>query len=260
MQEELTFAIIQFNPEWENIENNLNHLNNLLRDEKRTVDVIVLPETFATGFSMNAHKIAQKMNGSIVEWMLQTAQEHNTAVAGSVFINDNNIFFNRFVWALPNGDIATYNKRHLFSMSAEHTAYSKGNKQLTIDYKGWKLFPQICYDLRFPVWSRNTFNYDVLINVANWPAARNNVWETLLKARAIENQCYAIGVNRIGTDNNNIEYEGNSLAINYKGETMAQIGNKTATNIVTLNKTARNAFVKKFNALNDADSFNLDFD
>ncbi|HOO84334.1 MAG TPA: amidohydrolase [Prolixibacteraceae bacterium] len=260
MQEELTFAMIQFNPVWEKIEDNLVQINRLLNKLQKPVDVIVLPEAFATGFSMNAPEISQTMNGSIVEWMLQTAQKYNAALAGSVFINENNIFYNRFIWALPNRDIATYNKRHLFSMGAEHTAYSNGNQQLIIDYKGWKFFPQICYDLRFPVWSRNTFNYDVLINVANWPAARNSVWETLLKARAIENQCYAIGVNRIGTDGNNIEHIGNSLAINYKGETIAKMGNNTAIEIVTLSKATRNAFVEKFNALNDTDSFELDFD
>ena len=260
MQEELTFAIIQFNPVWENIEDNLGQINSLLNELQNPVDVIVLPEAFATGFSMNAPNIAQKMNGSIVEWMLQTAREYNAALAGSVFINENKHFYNRFIWALPNGDFSTYNKRHLFSMGAEQTVYSKGNQQLIIDFKGWKIFPQICYDLRFPVWSRNTFNYDLLLNVANWPAARNSVWETLLKARAIENQCYAIGVNRIGTDGNNIEHKGNSLAINYKGETIAQMSNKTAIEIVTLSKATRNAFVEKFNALNDADSFELNFD
>jgi predicted amidohydrolase len=260
MQAELTFAMIQTNPAWEDTEHNLAQINSLLKEIQTPVDVIVLPEAFATGFSMNAGKIAQKMNGSTVEWMLQTAQQQNAALAGSVFINENNNFYNRFIWASPNGNIATYNKRHLFSMGAEHTAYSKGKGQLIIEYKGWKLFPQICYDLRFPVWSRNTFNYDVLINVANWPAARNNVWETLLRARAIENQCFAIGVNRTGTDGNNIKHIGNSLAINFKGETMTQMGNKTAIEIIRLNKAERNAFVEKFDTLNDADSFELNTD
>jgi omega-amidase len=254
---QLNLALVQHNPLWEDAQSNLKMLSGLLSTLDEPTNVIVLPEAFATGFSMNAKAVSQKLGDNITQWMKGISYEKNAAVCGSVFIEEDGFFYNRFLWANPEGEILQYDKRHLFSMGGEHIPYTKGEKQLLIGYKGWRIFPQICYDLRFPVWSRNTHGYDLLINVANWPAARTKVWKTLLKARAIENQSYAIGVNRVGTDGNLIGYIGETMAISFKGETLFNAKNNEGVFHIQLNKYELDTFRKKFDTLKDSDRFEI---
>ena len=256
-KEQLTIAIIQFEPKWKDPEFNLKKISTLLLELEIPVDIIVLPEAFTTGFSMKGKKNSVPMSDSSIQWMQEISEQYNAAVCGSIFVNENNILYNRFIWASPQKPIKHYDKRHLFSIVGENEVYTKGKKQITIKYLGWRIFPQICYDLRFPVWSRNTSGYDLLINVANWPAARERVWRTLLKARAIENQCYVVGANRLGTDGNDVYYDGNSMIIDYKGKVMMNA--EDVENIFTfqIDKTELSNFRKKFNTLNDADQFEI---
>ena len=259
-KEQLTIAIIQFEPKWKDHEFNLKKISALLLELEIPVDIIMLPESFSTGFSMKSKKISVPMNHSSIKWMQEISEQYNAAVCGSLFVSENNKFYNRFIWASPNNSIKYYDKRHLFSIADEDKTYTKGNKQLTIEYMGWRIFPQICYDLRFPVWSRNTSDYDLLINVANWPATRERAWRTLLKARAIENQCYAIGVNRLGTDGNDIIYDGNSMIVDYKGKVIMNAENIENVFTFQIDQTELLNYRKKFNTLDDADQFKITFD
>ncbi|MFA9391880.1 MAG: amidohydrolase [Prolixibacteraceae bacterium] len=253
----LNLALVQMDLVWENRDENLTQISALLEKMKQQPDVIVLPETFASGFSMNAQKVAETMDGRTVEWMKETARNHQLAVCGSVFIEENGSYYNRFIWVNPGSEVFTYNKRHLFSMGKEDSVYTKGEEQTLISYKGWLIFPQICYDVRFPVWSRNTHFYDILLNVANWPAPRRKVWKTLLKARAIENQCYVLGVNRLGRDGNGINYSGDSLIVSPKGELLGNAKDNAEILFAELNRTTLHAFRKKFDTLKDADQFQI---
>lgn len=253
----ISIALVQPELVWENAEKNRINISSNLAKIEAQPDIIVLPEAFNTGFSMNAKHVAESMNGQTIEWMHLTAEQYNCAICGSLFVEENGAYFNRFVWVDDKGKMACYDKRHLFSMGDEQVNYTAGKEQLLIHYKGWKIFPQICYDLRFPVWSRNTMGYDLLINVANWPAARQNVWQTLLKARAIENQCYVVGVNRVGRDGNNIEYIGGSLGINFKGEVLIDCEASDAIMGIQLDLQALKDFRLKFDTLKDADPFLL---
>lgn len=256
-QEQLQIALIQFDAEWEQPQENLQLLTNLLTELPENTDLIILPEAFATGFSMNALKVSEPMDGPIVEWMKTTAQEKNCCICGGVFIVEDGKYYNRFVWVSPDLQIHTYDKRHLFSLEGENDAYSPGNSHQLIYYKGWTIFPQICYDLRFPVWSRNVHHYDLLINIANWPAARSKVWKTLLKARAIENQCFVAAVNRIGIDDNGISYSGKSMVINFKGQTIVNAKKRNGIIMEQIDRNELNSFKQKFNTLKDADQFDI---
>lgn len=254
---ELNLAWIQNEAEWENSTNSLTRLDKLIHESALLADLLILPEAFATGFSMNVANISQPMDGEVVNWMKKVADKFKLAVCGSVFIKEEEQVFNRFLFVFPSGEIVHYNKRHLFSMGGEDRSYASGNQQVLIEYKGWKIFPQICYDLRFPVWSRNTMNYDLLINVSNWPAVRNEVWETLLKARAIENQCFVAGVNRTGVDGLHIKYRGNSMAIDYKGKVLQKTGRNKLFAQQSIDKRELYAFRSKFDTLKDADTFSI---
>lgn len=258
IKQQLRIAIVQFDIKWESPDANLIHIEKLLEDYKIEADIVVLPEAFTTGFSMNAERIAETVDGVTLNWMKELASSHGYVVCGSFFVKENDTFFNRFFWVEPDGRILNYDKRHLFSMEGENKDFSSGDKQLLIEYCGWKIFPQICYDLRFPVWSRNIHNYDLLINVANWPASRTEVWKTLLKARSIENQCYVVAVNRVGTDMNPIEYAGDSLVFDPKGIKMFIAPNREIIETVTLDLDSLHAFRKKFNTLKDMDRFHFD--
>ena len=255
----LNIASVQTNLVWENAVANRQTIAVALNGIKYNPDVIVLPEAFSTGFSMNAKKVAESMDGETVKWMQILAKQYNCAICGSLFINENNKYYNRFVWVDELGNLQKYDKRHLLSMGEEHDNYMPGEEQVLINYKGWMIFPQICYDLRFPVWSRNTFGYDLLINVANWPAPRRKVWKTLLKARAIENQCYVVGVNRVGADGNHIGYSGDSMIVNYKGEIMNKADAEEGISNVQLDKEALQSFRSRFDTLKDADLFSIQF-
>lgn len=257
MQNELNVVGIQANLVWENPEKNraffeakINTLEN--------VDLVVLPEMFTTGFTMHPLTIAEKMDGASISWMQQIAKKKDLAITGSLVIVDKNNYYNRLVFVHPSGKMETYDKRHSFTLAGEDKVYTSGIDQLIVNYKGWKICPLICYDLRFPVWARNTENYDVLIYMANWPVPRINAWDTLLKARAIENMSYTIGVNRTGKDANDYQYSGNSLIVNYLGE---ELSNLKANEIGILNATLRKDNQEKVREmlgfLNDRDIFKI---
>jgi omega-amidase len=232
---ELHIAAVQTALHWENPDANRRHFSAIFRemaadeDEMRP-NLIVLPEMFSTGFSMSPERLAEMPGGPTTQWMQEQASLHNAAITGSIIIKENNHYYNRLLWVAPGGEVKYYNKRHLFRMGGEDKHYTAGTEKLIVELNGFKICPLVCYDLRFPVWSRNRFrkdeqdnltaDYDILIYVANWPEARSFQWETLLRARAIENQCYVIGVNRIGRDGKNIPHDGRSLLLNFKGENM----------------------------------------
>ncbi|MDR1876144.1 MAG: nitrilase family protein [Flavobacteriaceae bacterium] len=209
-KEELILQLVEYPPIWENVELNLNFLTQLLEDSHRG-DIIILPEMFNTGFSMNASKISEKMNGITVTWMKNISLQYNIAICGSLAIEEEHQYYNRFVFIAQGEILAQYDKHHLFSYSGESKSYTAGNRKVVLEYLGWKICPMVCFDLRFPVWNRNVENYDLMINVASWPDSRMEVWDTLLKARSIENVSYVCGVNRVGTDGMNLNYTGHSV-------------------------------------------------
>lgn len=207
MNEKLQITLVEFDIEWENPQSNKEFLSDLLSGLK--TDLIVLPEMFSTGFSMNVDQIAEEPFGSTFHWMKSISIELNTAICGSISTKENNKFYNRFYFVTPT-ETFVYDKKHLFGYGRETEAYSAGNEIVSFEYLGWKIRPIVCYDLRFPVWCRNTDDYDLMICVANWPEVRVEPWKALLKARAIENMAYTIGVNRIGVDDYDLKYNGNS--------------------------------------------------
>ena len=216
----LNICIIQSSLHWENHQANLNMFEEKIEQIKAGTELVVLPEMFTTGFSMNPTQLAEDMNGQTVEWMKRIATEKRIILTGSIIIKENEQFYNRLIWMLPNGEFGMYDKHHLFSYAEEDKHFSAGNKRLITSVKGIKINTQICYDLRFPVWSRLTTEneYDILLYVANWPERRNHAWKTLLQARAIENQCVVIACNCVGEDGNGIKYSGDSCIINPLGE------------------------------------------
>lgn len=258
--ENLNVAIIQANLVWHNAEANRNNFSEKIKLLSNEVDLIVLPEMFTTGFTMQPNKVAETMQGETLAWMKKLALEKNTAITGSVVIEENNNYYNRLLFVFPSGEVTYYNKKHLFSYAGEDEIYSAGNDKVIITYKNWKICPLICYDLRFPVWSRNVENYDLLIYVANWPKIRVSAWNTLLKARAIENMSYVIGVNRVGKDANDIDYNGYSTVINCLGENSKILEEKEYVEIFTLDKNHLIKSRKKFNFLADKDNFKLERD
>ena len=218
----LTITIIQTDLSWENKAANLQRLKEKIVAMEERTEIVVLPEMFSTGFTMHPELFAESMEGETVQWMKEMAENNKIIITGSIIIEEEGHFFNRLVWMLPNGQMGYYDKRHLFAYGEEDKHYSPGNKRLIASVKGWRINLQICYDLRFPVWSRQQSSeteseYDLLIYVANWPERRSHAWKTLLCARAIENQCYVAGVNRVGKDNKNVYYSGNSLVIDPLG-------------------------------------------
>ncbi|MCB4798489.1 amidohydrolase [Neotamlana laminarinivorans] len=258
MQKHLEIALIQLDLIWENSEKNRNQITSYIKNLPENVDLVVLPEMFTTGFSMNAKNIAETMQGKTVSWMQQLAIKQNIAITGSIVITENTNFYNRLIFAEPNGNLKLYNKRHTFTFANEDKTYTAGHEKLIINYKGWKICPLICYDLRFPVWARNIEDYDVLIYVANWPKPRINAWDTLLKARAIENMSYCIGVNRVGNDALNNEYCGHSAVYNVLGNSVATFNpNEAGAKTVTLSKSHLKNYRNKFKFLNDKDLFTI---
>lgn len=259
MQKQLNVAIIQSHLVWENpIQNRLDFSNKITAINEE-VDLVVLPEMFTTGFTMNTTIVAETMQGNTVEWMQQMAKEKQAAIMGSIVISEDSHYFNRLLFVEPSGEIKSYDKRHTFTLAGEHLAYSAGSQQQIIEYKGWKIMPQICYDLRFPVWSRNTMDYDLLIYIANWPKPRIAAWDILLKARAVENMCYCIGVNRVGLDANNLEYPGHSAVYDLFGNVVKQAtANSEETFLASLTKDHIKSYRQKLQFLSDRDSFNLE--
>lgn len=210
---DLTVTVVQADLVWEDVQANLKSFSKKIEDLSAQTDLIILPEMFNTGFSMDPKRLSEEMDGPTMTWMANMADLKHASIAGSLIIQEDGHYFNRFVWMHPGGMYQTYDKRHLFTMAGEHHHYVRGEDRLKIKYKGWRICPMICYDLRFPVWSRNNGFYDLLIYVANWPDKRAYDWRTLLAARAIENQAYVVGVNRVGIDGNNHHYSGHSAII-----------------------------------------------
>ncbi len=262
MNNTLTFTLIQTALHWEDKTANLAMLEAKINSIQERTEIVILPEMFSTGFSMKPEIFAETMEGESVGWMRRMAMDKKVILTGSLMIEDEGRFYNRLIWMLPNGQYGYYNKRHCFAFAGEDEHYTAGDKRLVAQVKGWKINLQVCYDLRFPVWARQEAvdgeaEYDVLLNVANWPERRNHAWKTLLTARAIENQCYVIGVNRVGNDGNNIYHSGDSLVINALGETLYHKAHDEDVFTITLQKDTLLETRTKLPFLKDADSFNI---
>jgi predicted amidohydrolase len=257
----LSFSIVQTNLFWEDKGANLAHLAEKIMGIDQYTEIIVLPEMFNTGFSMQPEKYAETMDGPTIDWMRRLAETKKAIITGSLIIKEDNQFFNRLIWMLPNGELGYYDKRHLFAYAGEDQHYTPGNKRLIASVKGWKINLQICYDLRFPVWARQSkgdaSEYDVLLYVGNWPEKRNHAWKTLLTARAIENQCVTIGVNRVGVDGNNIAHSGDSLIIGPLGEVLYHCAYEEEVFTITLQKEEIENVRNQFPFWKDADFFHI---
>jgi predicted amidohydrolase len=275
----LTITGIQSNLHWEDKKANLQMLEEKIFSVSQSTEIVVLPEMFSTGFSMQPKKLAETMEGETIQWMKQVAAKKKIILTGSLIIKDSSpplheemgsggeAYYNRLVWVLPNGQVGHYDKRHLFAYADEDQHYTPGEKRLIASVKGWKINLLVCYDLRFPVWSRqaspqrrgeqSTPEYDILIYVANWPERRVHAWTTLLRARAIENQCYVIGVNRTGDDGNKIHYTGESMAIDPMGEILYHKKDEDDVFTVTLYRSHLEKVREKFPFWKDADSFKI---
>ncbi len=253
----MKIALVQPPLAWENPMENRSHLSQKINGFLEEVDLIVLPEMFSSGFTMNPKAVAETMPGETISWLQHLAKAKNCAITGSLVIEENGNFYNRLVFVFPDGEIKTYDKRHLFTLTGEDKVYTAGKEKLIVEYKGFKICPLICYDLRFPVFARNVENYDLLIYVANWPKPRVNAWDILLKARAVENMCYAIGVNRIGTDHNNLEYVGHSQAVDFLGNYLVEPKENEGIFIVELDREKLLETRSKLPFLEDKDNFEL---
>ena len=258
MSKELNIVAIQANLTWGNPEKNRLYFEQVINKLTSNTNLVVLPEMFSTGFTMKPSSVSETMNGATVSWMINMAKTHNIGIIGSMVIQENNQYFNRAIFVHPSGSLEIYDKRHLFSLAGEDRQYTPGTNRIVIQFKGWRICPFICYDLRFPVWSRNTDNYDVLLFMANWPIPRIDAWDTLLKARAIENLSYCIGVNRIGEDENGYQYNGHTSAYNFLGEKVASTSEgKEDLLYCKISKTKLHEFRQKLNFLKDQDSFKI---
>ena len=254
---ELRITTVQTHLSWENKAANLLHFDNLLDERISNTDVIILPEMFTTGFSMNPEKFAEdSTSGVAVDWMLKQAKRFDAVVTGSIIVEEAGNYYNRLLWVQPDGKMVHYDKRHRFSFAGEHKKYTAGQKRVLIEYKGWRILPLVCYDLRFPAWSRNTDDYDFCFYVANWPQKRAFAWKQLLVARAIENLSYVAGVNRCGADGNGIEHSGDSLVLHPSGKPLAALTpHETDVSTVVLKKDELREFRERFGFLNDRDDF-----
>lgn len=262
----LSITTIQTNLYWEDKTANLQMLEEKINSINQKTEVVVLPEMFSTGFSMKPELLAETMEGETVQWMRRIASEKKIILAGSVIISENENYFNRLIWMLPNGQYGVYDKRHRFAFAGEDKHYTAGSKRLIASVKGWRINLLVCYDLRFPIWARQTpsrqeqageAEYDVLIYVANWPERRSLAWKTLLQARAIENQSYVIGVNRVGMDGNNIYHSGDSLIVDPMGEILYTKKDAEDVFTIALDKAVLETVREKLPFLKDADRFQI---
>jgi omega-amidase len=264
----LTCTLIQTKLIWEDAAANRRMFEEKINSIRQKTEVVILPEMFSTGFSMKPEELAETVDGETVVWMQNIAASKRIVVTGSLMIKEHEQYFNRLIWMLPNGDYGYYDKRHLFAYGDEHNHYSRGSKRLIASVKGWKLNLQVCYDLRFPVWARqtpssveqrfdgnNALEYDVIIYVANWPERRSLAWKTLLQARAIENQCYVIGVNRVGADGNDVHHSGDSMVIDAAGEILYHKKDEEDIFTIELNKQHLEEVRTRFPFWKDADRF-----
>jgi omega-amidase len=245
-------GFLQWDLAWENPALNREYISWFL-SHNSVPDLLILPEMFSTGFSMNAAEQAESMSGHTVQFLKENAATYNTVIAGSLIIAENNSYFNRFIFAYPDGRIMHYDKHHLFTLSTEDKTYTSGKLIPQLSILDWKVCPQICYDLRFPEWVRSALPFDLLIYTASWPQKRSEAWSALLKARAIENQCYVIGVNRIGQDGNGLVYNGQSTIIQFDGEVLLQAGSNEGYFEIIIDKSAQNEYRKSLPFLNDKD-------
>ncbi len=262
--QDLKVSIIQTKLHWENPEANRKMFEKKISLINEPVDLVILPEVFTTGFTMDPADYAEPYKEDTFRWMKQLAAEKNFVLVGSMPTLDNGRFYNRLVWMQPNGNHYKYDKKHLFKFAGETKKYTPGKERVVVEYKGWKFLLLICYDLRFPVWCKNIyspetgFDYDCIINIANWPAPRSHPWNVLLMARAIENQAYVIGVNRTGKDGNNVEYSGNSAIINPLGINLSDIkANEEKTETINMPREKLDNFREKFKVADDWDKFKL---
>ena len=264
----LSITTVQANLSWENKADNLKKFDEMLSEVKNT-DVIVLPEMFTTAFSMNPAQFAENLFGDTFNWMTQKAKQFNAAITGSFICTENGKYYNRLILMQPDGNYYKYDKRHLFTLAGENAHYTEGVERVTLEWRGWRICPLICYDLRFPVWSRNALSpafggheaearyYDLLIYVANWPERRSNAWKTLSAARAIENQTYVVAVNRVGNDGNGIYHSGDSAIIDFAGAVLFSQAHTEGVHTTILSRSKMIDFRNKFGFLSDQDAFNL---
>ncbi|MEY4053284.1 MAG: hypothetical protein RJA92_137 [Bacteroidota bacterium] len=255
----LHISLIQTDLFWEDKFRNLDMLEKKIAAVEAATQIVVLPEMFTTGFTMQPKLFAETMEGPTVEWMVEQAAQHKIILTGSIIIEEDNKFYNRLLWVLPNGQVAYYNKRHLFAFAGEDKEYTAGNKRLIAQVNGWKICLQICYDLRFPVWSRKQTpdEYDLLLYVANWPERRNHAWKTLLCARAIENQTYVVGVNRVGKDGHQINHSGDSMIVDPMGQVLYYKADDEDIVYMELEKEVVQEAREKFPFGRDADGFTI---
>ena len=253
----MKIAILQSPLVWENPKANRIHFEAKINAILEKVELIVLPEMFTSGFTMHPDLVAETMQGETMVWLQQLAKAKNAAITGSLVIAESGNFYNRLVFVFPSGEVRFYDKRHLFTLAGEDKVYTAGKEKLIIDYLGWKICPLICYDLRFPVFARNTEDYEVLLYVANWPNTRINAWDALLKARAIENMSYVVGVNRIGVDANHHAYNGHSQVQDYLGRAIVMPQESEGVFIASLDKRTLLETRQKLGFLNDKDDFEL---
>ncbi len=257
----LTCTLIQTDLEWEDPAANRSILAQKIRAIPDKAELVILPEMFSTGFSMQAARLAETMEGETVQWMKLLAAERKIILTGSVIIAENNHYYNRLLWVLPNGQIGHYDKRHRFAYAGEDAAYTAGNRRMIARVNGWRIHLQVCYDLRFPVWARQQMKdapeYDILLYVANWPERRIHAWKSLLTARAIENQCYVIGVNRVGNDGNNIYYSGDSMVIDPLGQIIYQKTGEEDIHTIQLDPALLEKVRQQFPFWKDADQFHI---
>ena len=263
--QDLRVALVQAATVWHNAAANRDLYGEHVRALRGQADLVVLPETFTSGFSNDAVGNAETMQGESVAWLRTLADDAGCMITGSMVIRDGERVFNRLLWAGPGGTLAHYDKRHLFRMAGEHTRYAGGSERLIVELNGWRILPQVCYDLRFPVWSRNRFDaetdhfdYDLALYVANWPSPRRYAWRTLLRARAIENLSYVVGVNRVGVDGNGHPYSGDSAVLDPLGQPLVELGAQAQSVTCTLSAAALQQHRERFPAQLDADLFDLD--
>jgi predicted amidohydrolase len=255
----MKISVIQTNLSWENKQANFRNLEKIIKPLTNTTDLVILPETFNTGFSMNPEGLGENEDGETFRWLTTMAEYGSYGICGSYIVNHEGKSYNRWVFVSPEIEKQYYNKRHLFSIGGEGKLFTNGKSRLVFNFRGFRISPYICYDLRFPVWSRNRNDCDLIIYAANWPEARRDVWNTLLKARAIENQCYVAGSNIIGTDGEGIKYCGDSQIINPRGEVISSAAvNKEDVITAELSLTELNDFRTKFPVYDDADNFKID--
>jgi len=253
--ESLRVSTIQTNLAWENIDANLEMFSPKIMSLKGKTDVVILPEMFTTGFTNNCEALAEVPDGKTFQWFYQHALSIDAVVTGSYIVKEEDKYYNRLIWMQPNGQYAIYDKHYLFTKANEHEFYEQGKERILIDWKGWKICPLICYDLRFPLWSRNNVGYDLLIYISSWPVARANHWKTLLSARAIENQTFTIGVNRVGVDGNGLYYAGDTSVIDYSGGVIYQTTHAEDTFTVALTHKAQQEFREKLPFLKDQEAY-----